>query len=120
MAEDGTFDPSEERESSAAWLNLIDDAEKQFRSYQDKADKIDKVYANLERQASNSRDREFALFWANCEVLKPSIYARPPVPVVVPKFKDRRPLYRVSSELLERSCITAFDIADINSVMMLL
>ena len=48
------------------------------------------------------RDRQFNLFWANLEILKPSIYAKAPVPVVVPKFKDRRPLYQVTSELLER------------------
>ena len=28
------------------------------------------------------------MFWANCEVIKPAIYAKAPMPVVVPKFKD--------------------------------
>ncbi|MCZ4089340.1 hypothetical protein [Sinorhizobium psoraleae] len=42
------------------------------------------------------------------------------MPVVVPKFKDRRPLYRVASELMERCAVVGFDLTDINSVMMLI
>lgn len=102
------------------WLAMIEDAEKAFEDYNDRADKIDKLYSSLAELASNARDREFQLFWANVEVLKPSIYSRPPVPVCVPKFKDRRPLYRVSSELLERCSVVAFDIADIDTVMRLI
>ncbi len=41
----------------------------------------------------------------------PAIYAKPPVPVVVPKFKDRRPVYQAASEVLERCAIVAFDLA---------
>lgn len=104
---------------SAGWLAQIVEAEKAFKTYQDKCDAIDKQYADLQRLASVDRSREFQLFWANIQVLAPSIYSRPPVPVVVPKFKDRRPLYRVSSECLERATNVAFDLTDINSTMML-
>ena len=52
-------------------------------------------------------------------MIKPSIYAKPPVPVVVPKFKDRRPVYQAASEVMERCCIVAFDLARINDLMML-
>ena len=66
-----------------------------------------------------SRDREFQMFWANMEVLKPSIYAKAPIPVVVPKFKDQRPLHLAASELMERCCVVSFDIARINELMLL-
>ena len=65
-----------------------------------------------------ARDREFQMFWANCEVIKPSIYAKPPVPVVVAKFKDRRPVYQPAAELMERCCVVAFDLAHINDLML--
>ena len=52
-------------------------------------------------------------------MLKPSIYAKPPIPVVVPKFKDRRPVYQAASEVLERCAIVAFDLARINDLMLL-
>ena len=103
---------------SKVWLEMIAEAEKVFSYYHTKADAIDKLYADLTRLASLARDREFQLFWSNMEVMKPSVYARPPVPVVVPRFKDRRPLYRVASEFLERSVSVGFDLADINSTMM--
>ena len=41
------------------------------------------------------------------------------MPVVVPKFKDRRPVYQAASEVMERCCDVAFDLAHINDLMML-
>jgi hypothetical protein len=58
------------------------------------------------------------MLWANLEVIKPSIYAKPPVPVVVPKFKDRRPVYQQASGVIERCCSVAFD-NRINDLMLL-
>lgn len=101
------------------WLAMLEEARKTFRDYQDRADNIDKLYSDLGYLANGNRDREFALFWANVQVLGPSIYSRPPVPVVVPRFKDRRPLYRMASELLERCAIVAFELADIDHTMLL-
>lgn len=107
-----------EPKSSKLWLDKITEAERIFRTYQDKADSIDKLYANLERLSKTERDREFQLFWANIEVLKPSTYSRPPVPVVVPLFKDRKPLVRTTAELLERCSIVGFKGEQINDVML--
>lgn len=111
--------PDVDAKASRVWLHRIEEAEKAFEYWQERCDNIDKLYADLKRLATDNRDREFQMFWANIEVLKPSIYARPPVPVVVPKFKDRRPLYQAASELLERCCIVAFDLTDIDSTMRL-
>lgn len=116
---DGEPGPDKEPKSSKAWMTLITNAEKVFADYQDKADGIDKLYADLEKLGSVSRDRQFQLFWANIQVLGPSIYSRPPVPVVVPKFKDCRPLVRTASELLERCDVVSFEMADINGLMRL-
>src|SRR5689334_14838282 len=103
--------------SSKRYLDAIHESEQAFDDYQTRADKIDKLYADLKRLAGVDRSREFQLFWANIEVLKPSIYSRPPVPVVVPRFKDRRPVPRMASELLERCAIVAFEMEDIDQVM---
>lgn len=115
--QDDQVDPSVEPKSARAWLAQIKAAEDAFDDYQSRADNIDKLYSNLKDLAANGRDRQFQLFWANVQVLGPSIYARPPVPVVVPRFKDRRPLYRVSSELLERSTSVGFELTNIDAVM---
>lgn len=103
--------------SSKSWLATIDQAEKAFDDYQSKADNIDKAYADLARLAEATRDRQFQLFWANIQVIGPSIYSRPPVPVVVPTFKERRALPRTAAELLERCAIASFRNGNINAVM---
>ncbi len=114
---DGEPGPDKEPKSAKAWLSLITDAEKVYADYQTKADNIDKLYANLEKLANTTRDRQFQLFWANIQVVGPSIYSRPPVPVVVPRFKDRKPLPRMTSELLERTSVVMFELEDIDSIM---
>jgi hypothetical protein len=108
-----------EPRSAKAWLNLLEESEKAFDRWNDHCDLIDKQFANLERLANdNARDKEFQMFWANCEVLKPSIYAKAPVPIVTPKFKDRRPIYQAASEVLERVAVVSFDLTSINDLMM--
>jgi hypothetical protein len=110
---------SEPANSSKPYLDAIEESEKAFRDYQEKADNIDKLYADLSKLAATVRDRQFQMFWANIEVLKPSIYSRPPVPVVMPRFRDRRPVPRKASEVLERSTIVCFEQNDIDHVMRL-
>ena len=117
---DESDDQPAERGLAQPWLDMIADAEKALDAWQAAADNIDRQYGELSRLRSNARDREFALFWSNIQIMGPSIYARPPVPVVTPKFKDRRPLYRTASEFLERSCIVTFDIGGIDETMLAL
>jgi hypothetical protein len=117
--DDYEFNPKVEPKSSKTWLNMLDESEEAFDDWHDRCDNIDKMYANLMRLADNVRDKQFQMFWANCEVIKPSIYAKPPVPVVVPKFKDRRPVYQASSEIAERCATVAFDLTRINDLMLL-
>ena len=106
--------------SAKAWINRLEESEKAFEDWNNHCDNIDKQYANLERLSQMARDKQFQMFWANAEVIKPSIYAKPPVPVVVPKFKDRRPVYQAASEVAERCAIVTFDLAHINDLMLLI
>ncbi|TJV21080.1 MAG: hypothetical protein E5Y04_28665 [Mesorhizobium sp.] len=119
-AADDAIDPSLKPKASKGWLKLITDFEKAgFADYQTRCTNIQKRYADLERLANATRDREFQIFWANIEVLKPSMYSRPPVPAVAPRFQDRRPLQRAASELLERTTCVTFDRENIDGVMRL-
>lgn len=118
MPVDAELDDIQEPRKSAEWLDLITQAEAYFSNYQDACDNIDRAYAELENLRHGLRDTEFQLFWSNIQVMGPAVYARPPQPVVTPKFKDRRPVYRIASEMLERVLTVTFDQADINSVML--
>lgn len=91
------------RGQSKPWLAMIQEAENAFQVYWDKCDSIDKQYGNLKSLAEGVGDREFQIFWANLEVLKPTIYQRPPRPVVMPRNNDTGEIVRKASELLERA-----------------
>lgn len=111
-------EPGIKAKSSRAWLALIDAQERAgYSTYQDRCTSIEKIYADLERLSSISREREFQVFWANIQVLQPSMYSRPPVPVVTPRFRDRKPLLLNASELLERTTSVAFGLEDMHYVM---
>lgn len=111
-------DQFEGMRSAKPWLDMIKQAEKSFQNYQDKCDNIDKQYADLKSMADAGIERQMKVFWANLEVLKPSIYSRPPVPVVVSRFKGRKPILRHASEILERVLLSSFDQEDINETML--
>lgn len=117
--DDHEYNPAIEPKSAKAWINLLTESEKAFDRWNDACDRVEREYANLEElgKSHSTRAREYQMFWANCEVIRPSIYARPPVPVVVPKFKDRRPVYQAASEVAERCATVAFDLARINDIM---
>ena len=124
--DDHEYNPAVEPKSAKAWINLLEESEDAFENWNAHCDNLDKIFASLARlgsphgYASNlTRSREFQLFWANCEVIKPAIYAKAPIPVVVPKFKDRRPVYQQASEVMERCCTVAFDLTRINDLMLL-
>ena len=122
--DDHEYNPAVEPNKARAWLNLLEESEQAFEDWNTHCDNLDRLYANLERlsiavSGRMIRDKEYQIFWANAEVIKPAIYANPPVPVVVPKFKDRRPVYQQASEVMERCCIVAFDLTRINDLMLL-
>lgn len=106
-----------EPKASRSWQAQIKHAQSVFNDWHDRCDNIDARYADLKKLAGTVRDRELQLFWANIQVLGPSTYSRPPVPVIVTRFKDRKPVPRAASELLERSSVVAFDLEDIDQVM---
>lgn len=117
--EDQPDDPYENMRAAKPWLDDIEAYVKAFAKYNESSDRIDKLYADLEKSAKAGGEREFQIFWANLEVLKPAIYSRPPVPVVASRFKDRKEINRHASEILERTLVTSFDTEDIDATMRL-
>lgn len=113
-----------DRKSAAYYQEAIKCYRKEMDRWFHRCDQIDRVYSGLQSLSGITLtelavvDREYDLFWASMEVIKPSIYSRPPVPVVTTKFKDRSPVKRVTAELLERAAISGFEFTDINSSML--
>lgn len=129
MVDQSTDENGEERydsRSSKPYLEWVKANQKELNPWQIQCDRIDKIYSSSIRLSGTEfgandgglLDREFNIYWASVQVILPSVYSRPPVPVVVPKFKDRSPVKRTAAELLERSSIAGFDLTDIDQVML--
>src|SRR5215204_36680 len=101
--------------SAKKWLERIKEYEEKFAKWREQCKNLDKLYSRNER--ADSADREYSLFWANLEVLKPAVYARAPVPVVATRFKDGNVVAREASEILERSLIVSSAQADLDGMM---
>lgn len=123
MNEDEDVVMNEDPKSSASVLASLRKAEDVFREWQRTCQVIDEIYSlqgdtiNALVDGYNWRDSELDLFWASFEILKPAVYARPPQPVVAPLFKDGKPLFNTTAELLERCAVSVFKRTDINDVM---
>src|SRR6185503_3232621 len=95
------------------WKGKLDDYKREIETkWETQRKNLDKLYSRDER--ADSADREYSIFWANIEVQKPAIYARPPNPVVVPRFKDGNLVARAASDMLERCLTTTFEQSDLD------
>jgi hypothetical protein len=90
-------------EPTRRWQDEIARAQKYFRDWDKRGEKMMKLYKRQEATASVNSKRSFAMLWANTEVMKPVVAARPPVPQISRRFKDKDPIGRVAAELLERA-----------------
>lgn len=121
----GTPDEVKEK-ASAPILSALKAAERTFNEWDATCHAIDNLYSrhgsSYERLielagGSDWRDAQMDLFWSSSEVLKPAIYAKPPIPAVSPMFKDGGPLKDTTAELLERAALSTFKRSNIDEVM---
>ena len=115
-----------QEKASQPILRALENAKEAFKDWEASCHFIDSVYSrggqgyeNLLSAAGGStwRDGEMDLFWSSFEILKPAVYARPPVPVVSPMFKDGGRLKDTTAELLERSTISTFNAVAVDDVL---
>lgn len=117
MAETDTK-PSEQAAPSARWLTMLSDAETAEKSYQDTCSRVEKLYADLDRLKSDVHDREYQIFWANIQTLRPAVYTKPPVPVVSSRFRDRKPLPRRAADILERALAADIEADELHETLL--
>lgn len=99
-------DRKEDNTDAKPYHALLEASEKNDNQWNQACDAASAAYADLKALRNLAQgDPEFQIFWANMEVIKPSIYARPPVPVVTTAFKERDPLARTASEVVERTLV---------------
>jgi len=100
------------------WKKMIEHANRVFDKYTTICDNLQKEYANAAQLTKVGGERQYQMLYANLEVVKPSIYSRAPQPVVVPRFKDRKPVARKTSEMLERALVSSFDTEKVHQTLL--
>jgi hypothetical protein len=105
-----------EPRASGPYIEAIKSYQSEMSRWFNRCNHIDRIYSGLQSTsginlevATDVAGSEYNLYWASMEVLKPSLYSRPPIPVVSTKFKDRSPVKRVTAELLERAAMSGFE-----------
>lgn len=131
MTEEQEIDADEafsgpEPKSSAGVLAALKRAEREFEDWQTTCHDIDDIYSlhgggyggiRAELDSYAWQDTTLDLFWSSYEILKPAVYAKPPVPAVAPLFQDNRQLHNITAEMLERVAISTFKVTGIDDVM---
>ena len=79
--------------------------------YERKAQKFDKRGKNIinrytaEKKDDAASTTTFNVLWSNIQTLQPALYSKDPTPEVERRFKDKDPIGRAASEVLERACV---------------
>jgi hypothetical protein len=84
------------------WINHIAAYEREYKKWENRADKIIKRYRDESRVKSDALTK-FNILWSNVQTLIPATYARLPQPDVSRRFKDNDPVGRVASLIIERA-----------------
>lgn len=87
---------------AARWLKELDAAEKVLKPFHSECEKINKEYLD-KRDAYNNDVSKINIFWSNTQVLKATLYAKPPKIDVSRIFRDGEDdVARVAGTILER------------------
>lgn len=84
------------------YLNHIAAYEREFKTWEGRAEKILKRYRDDKRD-KRADSAKFNVLWSNVQTLKAATFARLPMPDVSRRFKDNDPVGRVASLILERA-----------------
>lgn len=87
------------------YLLEIDLYEKKYKEWEDRATRIIKRYRDERQEAEKGKDNEarYNILWSNIQTMLPNVFARLPKPEVSRRHKDKDPVGRVASEILERA-----------------
>ena len=101
--------------------------EKASRKWRNHAKRISKQYSLEDRGGSDnalehveggvSNEASFNILWSNTQTLLPAMFARTPEPVVERRFRDRDPVGRIASQILQRALSTELESDDMFDTM---
>lgn len=90
--------------SHKEWLLTCRDIQRRYRE-------DDPIRADDQAVIGSSR---FNVLWSNIQTLVPALYSRSPIPVVTRRFRDRDPVARVASTILQRALSYTIEASDMD------
>lgn len=108
--------PDTDEKLARHWCNEIKAAEKAQKKWADRGGKIEKIYAD-ERDMTTARQRRFNILYSNVETLRPAVYMQTPKAKAVRRYRDRDPVARLASMMLERCIQTSCELYDFDAAM---
>lgn len=98
------------------WLAEIRAYDTTFKPWTERCKKIVKRYRD-EQETETASVARFNILWANVQIMAPALYAKPPVPDVSRRYKDRDPIARTASTVLERCLSYSTDVYDFDGTV---
>ena len=95
--------------ASKRWLDELERYEKASKKWREDANKIVDRYRLEQSSAQNasqsysSKRPTFNILWANVQTLKPALFSRPPEIIAERRHRDRDPIGRIASEVIQRA-----------------
>ena len=77
--------------------------ERTYKPWTARSEKIVKRYRDERSEAEAGGDARYNILWANVQTVLPAVFARLPKPEVTRRYKDKDPVGRVASTILERA-----------------
>ena len=101
LEEDKTSDRSQH------WLDEIERYQKASQHWREDAKKIIDRYrlerSNMQSQGRSSSRPTFNILWSNIQTMKPALFARIPEIIAERRHRDRDPVGRIASEVIQRA-----------------
>ena len=100
-AQDTPANTSDRADLKAKWLLEIERYERKAQKFHRWGKRIIQRYT-AEKKDAESTQSTYNILWSSMQTLKPALYAKDPSPEVERRFKDKDPVGRVASDVLER------------------
>ncbi len=102
MAEQPQSDDSQKE--AAHWHKQIEQCEVDRKTWIDKSRAIIKRFRDERPDKDNTTEaRRMNLLWSNVQTLAPAVYGKTPEPIAERRYKDKDPIGRAASMILERA-----------------
>lgn len=102
----------------ARWKAEIQRAEKHYRPYFERCDKITQRFrAEDKEQKQKGGVRRYNVLWSLVNTIQPNLYMKMPKPYVSRRYRDKDPIARAASMILERCLIYVNDSDEMHDAM---